>query len=81
MIVVGAVVGWLAGLIVKGSGYGFWGDVLIGIGGSILGWVHLSFGRLRGRDKHPCLDHPGSDRRCHSTSDNPHDPTQIRLKG
>lgn len=36
MIVVGAVVGWLAGLIVKGSGYGFWGDVLIGIGGSIL---------------------------------------------
>jgi uncharacterized membrane protein YeaQ/YmgE (transglycosylase-associated protein family) len=36
MIVVGALVGWLAGLIVKGSGYGFWGDVLIGIGGSIL---------------------------------------------
>ena len=36
MIVVGAVVGWLAGLIVKGSGYGFWGDVMIGIGGSIL---------------------------------------------
>ena len=36
MILVGAVVGWLAGLIVKGSGYGFWGDVLIGIGGSIL---------------------------------------------
>ncbi|MGA9252109.1 MAG: GlsB/YeaQ/YmgE family stress response membrane protein [Roseobacter sp.] len=36
MIVVGAIVGWLASLIVKGGGYGFWGDVLIGIGGSIL---------------------------------------------
>jgi uncharacterized membrane protein YeaQ/YmgE (transglycosylase-associated protein family) len=36
MIVVGAVVGWLASLIVKGSGSGFWWDVLIGIGGSIL---------------------------------------------
>jgi uncharacterized membrane protein YeaQ/YmgE (transglycosylase-associated protein family) len=36
MIVVGAIVGWLASLIVGGSGYGFWGDVLIGIGGSIL---------------------------------------------
>jgi len=36
MIVVGAAVGWLAGLIVGGSGFGFWGDVLIGIGGSIL---------------------------------------------
>ena len=40
LIVVGAVVGWLASLIVKGSGSGFWTDVLIGIGGSILaGWV------------------------------------------
>jgi uncharacterized membrane protein YeaQ/YmgE (transglycosylase-associated protein family) len=40
LIVVGAVVGWLASLIVKGSGSGFWMDVLIGIGGSILaGWV------------------------------------------
>lgn len=36
MVVVGAVVGWLASLVVKGSGSGFWGDVLIGIGGSIL---------------------------------------------
>jgi uncharacterized membrane protein YeaQ/YmgE (transglycosylase-associated protein family) len=36
MIVVGAIVGWLASLIVKGSGSGFWGDVLVGIGGSVL---------------------------------------------
>jgi len=36
VVVIGAVVGWLASLIVKGSGSGFWGDVLYGIGGSIL---------------------------------------------
>lgn len=35
-IVVGALVGWLGSLIVKGQGSGFWGDVLFGIGGSIL---------------------------------------------
>ncbi len=36
LVIIGAVVGWLASLIVKGSGSGFWGDVLFGIGGSIL---------------------------------------------
>ncbi|WP_244598015.1 L,D-transpeptidase family protein [Roseitalea porphyridii] len=36
MIVIGAVVGWLASMIVKGSGSGLIGDILFGIGGSIL---------------------------------------------
>ena len=45
MILVGALVGWLASLIVKGSEFGFWGDVLIGIGGSILaGFIFPLFG-------------------------------------
>lgn len=35
-IVVGAIVGWLASLIVKGSGSGLLTDILIGIGGSIV---------------------------------------------
>ncbi|SHG81804.1 GlsB/YeaQ/YmgE family stress response membrane protein [Marivita hallyeonensis] len=35
-IVIGAIVGWLASMIVKGSGSGLLKDVLIGIGGSIL---------------------------------------------
>lgn len=40
VIVVGAIVGYLASLIVKGGGSGFWSDVFIGIGGSILaGWL------------------------------------------
>jgi len=36
VIVVGAVVGWLASLIVKGSGSGLLMDVIFGIGGSFL---------------------------------------------
>ncbi|SIO47738.1 Uncharacterized membrane protein YeaQ/YmgE, transglycosylase-associated protein family [Rhodovulum sp. ES.010] len=36
LILIGALVGWLTSLIVKGSGSGFWGDVLIGIGGALL---------------------------------------------
>ena len=30
MVVMGGIIGWLAGLIVKGSGYGLLGDVIIG---------------------------------------------------
>lgn len=40
-IVIGGVVGWLASLLVKGSGSGFWGDVMIGIGGSLLASILL----------------------------------------
>lgn len=40
VVPVGALVGYIASLIVKGSGSGFWGDVLAGIGGSLLaGWL------------------------------------------
>lgn len=36
-ILVGLVVGWLAGVVVKGSGYGMVGDIVIGILGAIIG--------------------------------------------
>ena len=36
-IVIGAVAGWLAGKVVKGGGYGFIGDVIVGIIGAIIG--------------------------------------------
>lgn len=36
-IAVGLVAGWLAGHIVKGSGYGFLGDILVGVIGGTLG--------------------------------------------
>ncbi len=39
-IIIGAVAGWLAGLIVKGSGSGFLLNIVIGIIGGVLGgWL------------------------------------------
>jgi uncharacterized membrane protein YeaQ/YmgE (transglycosylase-associated protein family) len=39
-IIIGGVAGWLAGLIVKGSGYGLIGDIIVGIVGAFLaGWL------------------------------------------
>ncbi len=36
-LLVGLVIGWLAGLIVKGRGFGVGGDILVGIVGAIIG--------------------------------------------
>jgi uncharacterized membrane protein YeaQ/YmgE (transglycosylase-associated protein family) len=36
-IVVGIVAGWLAGLVMKGSGYGVVGDLIIGLIGALVG--------------------------------------------
>jgi uncharacterized membrane protein YeaQ/YmgE (transglycosylase-associated protein family) len=39
-LVVGAIAGWLAGLIVKGYGFGLLGNIVVGIvGGLIAGWL------------------------------------------
>lgn len=39
-LIVGAVAGWLAGMVVKGSSYGLIGDIIVGIvGGLIAGWL------------------------------------------
>lgn len=39
-VILGLIVGWLAGLIMKGSGYGLVGDVIVGIVGAASGfWV------------------------------------------
>ncbi len=37
ILVVGAIAGWLAGLIMKGSGFGLLGDIGIGIVGGFVG--------------------------------------------
>jgi uncharacterized membrane protein YeaQ/YmgE (transglycosylase-associated protein family) len=43
-IVVGLIAGWLAGLLVKGSGYGCVGDIIVGvIGGLLGGWIASYF--------------------------------------
>lgn len=36
-ILIGGLAGWLAGLIRRGQGYGFFANILIGIFGSVLG--------------------------------------------
>jgi uncharacterized membrane protein YeaQ/YmgE (transglycosylase-associated protein family) len=43
-IVVGLIAGWLAGLVVKGGGYGCVGDIIVGvIGGLLGGWLAFYF--------------------------------------
>ena len=36
-LVIGAVAGWLAGLIMKGRGFGLLGNIIVGIIGAVLG--------------------------------------------
>jgi uncharacterized membrane protein YeaQ/YmgE (transglycosylase-associated protein family) len=36
-IVVGGVAGWLAGLVIRGSGYGVVGDIFVGLLGAFVG--------------------------------------------
>jgi uncharacterized membrane protein YeaQ/YmgE (transglycosylase-associated protein family) len=48
-LVVGAIAGWLAGLVVKGGGYGLIGDIIVGIiGGLIAGWLLPQLGIVIG---------------------------------
>lgn len=37
ILLVGGVSGWLAGLIRQGSGFGMWGNIVVGIIGSFVG--------------------------------------------
>lgn len=48
-LLVGALAGWLGSLIIRGSGFGLIGNIVIGILGSfvgtwLLGKLHFSFG-------------------------------------
>ena len=36
-LIVGAVAGWLAGVIVKGGGFGLIGDIVVGLIGAVVG--------------------------------------------
>ena len=44
-LVVGLIAGWLAGVVMKGGGYGMVADIVIGILGGILGgWIFSALG-------------------------------------
>lgn len=48
-LVIGAIAGWLAGLIVKGDGFGLVGNIVVGIIGSFIGgWLFSYFGIATG---------------------------------
>ncbi len=47
-ILIGLVAGWLGGLIVKGSGSGFWINLLVGVVGAVLGGWLMSFVNVGG---------------------------------
>lgn len=43
-IVVGLIAGWLAGLVIKGRGFGCFGDIAVGVIGALLGgWIASRF--------------------------------------
>jgi len=46
-LLIGLIAGWLAGKIMKGSGYGVIGDIIVGIlgafiGGHVLAWLGVA---------------------------------------
>ncbi len=44
-IVIGLVAGWLAGLLMRGSGYGIIADILLGLIGAVVGrWIFGALG-------------------------------------
>ena len=39
-LIIGALAGWFAGLLVKGGGFGLFGDIIVGIIGAFVGgWL------------------------------------------
>lgn len=40
-LLIGLIAGWLAGEVTKGSGFGLWGNIVMGIVGAILGGLLL----------------------------------------
>ena len=48
-LIVGLVAGWLAGMLVKGGGFGLIGDLVVGVIGAVLGgWLFSTLGASTG---------------------------------
>jgi uncharacterized membrane protein YeaQ/YmgE (transglycosylase-associated protein family) len=44
-LIIGAIAGWLAGLLVKGYGFGLIGNIVVGIVGAVIaGWLFPAIG-------------------------------------
>ncbi|MDR3559748.1 MAG: GlsB/YeaQ/YmgE family stress response membrane protein [Candidatus Pacebacteria bacterium] len=45
LIIVGLIAGWLAGVVVRGTGFGILGDIIVGIIGAFIGgWIFSGLG-------------------------------------
>jgi uncharacterized membrane protein YeaQ/YmgE (transglycosylase-associated protein family) len=48
-LIVGLIAGWLAGVVMKGGGYGMLADIILGILGGVLGgWIFTKLGIAAG---------------------------------
>jgi uncharacterized membrane protein YeaQ/YmgE (transglycosylase-associated protein family) len=48
-LIVGAIAGWLAGMVIKGGGFGLIGDIIVGIIGALIaGWLLPQLGIIIG---------------------------------
>ncbi|MBV7413767.1 GlsB/YeaQ/YmgE family stress response membrane protein [Aeromonas sp. sif2433] len=48
-LIVGLIAGWLAGVLVKGGGFGLIGDLVVGVLGAFVGgWLFTTFGVAMG---------------------------------
>lgn len=48
-LIVGIIAGWLAGVLVKGGGFGLIGDLVVGVIGAVLGgWLFTTLGASAG---------------------------------
>jgi len=55
-LIVGAIAGWLAGMVVKGGGFGLVGDIVVGIIGALIaGWLLPRLGIVIGTGFIPAI--------------------------
>jgi uncharacterized membrane protein YeaQ/YmgE (transglycosylase-associated protein family) len=44
-LIIGLIAGWLAGMLMRGSGYGLFIDILLGLIGAVIGrWIFSALG-------------------------------------
>ncbi len=55
-LAIGGIAGWLAGLVMRGSGYGLVGDIVVGLLGALLGTYLFGALKIRVALGNPWLD-------------------------
>ena len=55
-LIIGGIAGWLAGLVMRGRGYGVIGDVIVGLLGAFVGNYLVDFFHVNVRLGNPWLD-------------------------